>query len=107
MEGAAEAEWWGCRSSRELPYTPRMACIRMTLRKALDSQVKNCITAWTANGGASGTGQMNQTESGGASVTGQMNLEAETNICKICDEGAAESCQGVMRFGTHDLVSYI
>ena len=27
-------------------------------------------------------------------MTGQMNLEAETNICKICDEEAAESCQG-------------
>lgn len=27
-------------------YTPRMAYIRITLRKVLDSQIENCVGAW-------------------------------------------------------------
>ena len=28
------------------PYTPRMACIRMTLRRVLNSQMEKCVGAW-------------------------------------------------------------
>ena len=38
-EGAAGA-------AGDSPYTPRMACIRMTLRKVLDSQMENCVRVW-------------------------------------------------------------
>ena len=48
-----------------------------------------------ANGGASGAGPVNQTESGGASKTGQMSLDAEADMCKVCEEEEAdEKCQG-------------
>ena len=33
-------------AAEDSPYTPRMACIRRTLRKVLDSQMKNCMKAW-------------------------------------------------------------
>ena len=62
------------------PYTPRMACTKMTLRKVLDSQIENCIEAWrqqrllAVSGGAesseSVTAQYSQYEHGFVLILG-------------------------------------
>ena len=45
-EAAGVVEGGAARSAENSPYTPRMACIRMTLRQVLDSQMENCVMTW-------------------------------------------------------------
>ena len=73
-EAAGSVDGGAARAAGNSPYTPRMACIRMTLRKVLDSQIENCIEAWrqqrllAVSGGAesseSVTAQYSQCEHG-------------------------------------------